>query len=34
MYRFNPDLKEEGKNPFTLDSTPEPKGNFQAFHQE
>ncbi|MBR5468560.1 MAG: pyruvate:ferredoxin (flavodoxin) oxidoreductase [Firmicutes bacterium] len=31
MYRFNPDLKKEGKNPFTLDSTPEPQGNFQEF---
>ena len=30
-YRFNPDLKKEGKNPFILDSTPEPKGNFQDF---
>ncbi|MBS4959461.1 MAG: pyruvate:ferredoxin (flavodoxin) oxidoreductase [Clostridiales bacterium] len=28
MYRFNPDLKKEGKNPFILDSTPEP--NFDA----
>ena len=25
MYRFNPTLKEEGKNPFTLDSK-EPTG--------
>ena len=24
MYRFNPDLKAEGKNPFILDSTPTP----------
>ena len=30
-YRFNPELKAEGKNPFTLDSTPEPKGDFQEF---
>ncbi len=30
-YRFNPALKAEGKNPFTLDSTPEPKGDFQEF---
>lgn len=29
-YRFNPTLKEEGKNPFTLDSK-EPTGNFQEF---
>ncbi|MGL4791264.1 MAG: pyruvate:ferredoxin (flavodoxin) oxidoreductase [Anaerotignaceae bacterium] len=31
MYRFNPLLKEEGKNPFSLDSTPEPKESFQEF---
>ena len=31
MFRFNPDLKNEGKNPFTLDSTPEPQGSFQDF---
>ena len=31
MYRFNPDLKKEGKNPFILDSTPEPKGDFKEF---
>ena len=30
MYRFNPLLKEEGKNPFILDSK-EPTGNFQEF---
>ncbi|MCJ7855124.1 pyruvate:ferredoxin (flavodoxin) oxidoreductase [Lachnospiraceae bacterium NSJ-143] len=30
-YRFNPELKEQGKNPFTLDSTPEPNGSFQDF---
>lgn len=30
MYRFNPDLKKEGKNPFTLDSK-EPTGSFQDF---
>ena len=30
MYRFNPLLKEEGKNPFILDSK-EPTGDFQAF---
>ena len=30
MYRFNPLLKEEGKNPFTLDSK-DPTGDFQAF---
>ena len=30
LYRFNPDLKEEGKNPFTLDSK-EPTGDFKAF---
>ncbi len=30
LYRFNPDLKEAGKNPFTLDQK-EPKGDFKAF---
>ena len=30
LYRFNPDLKAEGKNPFTLDSK-EPTGNYQDF---
>ncbi|MDW8799724.1 pyruvate:ferredoxin (flavodoxin) oxidoreductase [Clostridium sp. A1-XYC3] len=30
MYRFNPALKEEGKNPFILDSK-EPKGDFREF---
>ena len=30
IYRFNPLLKDEGKNPFTLDSK-EPKGDFQEF---
>lgn len=30
MYRFNPDLKEAGKNPFSLDSK-EPKANFKEF---
>ncbi|WDV45229.1 pyruvate:ferredoxin (flavodoxin) oxidoreductase [Clostridiaceae bacterium M8S5] len=30
LYRFNPELKEEGKNPFILDSK-EPKGDFQEF---
>jgi pyruvate-ferredoxin/flavodoxin oxidoreductase len=30
LYRFNPDLKKEGKNPFTLDSK-EPDGSLQAF---
>ena len=30
LYRFNPDLKKEGKNPFTMDSK-EPKGDFQKF---
>ena len=30
LYRFNPDLKEEGKNPFTLDSK-EPTGDFRGF---
>ena len=31
MYRFNPLLAQEGKNPFTLDSTREPKGSFRDF---
>jgi pyruvate-ferredoxin/flavodoxin oxidoreductase len=30
MYRFNPDLKEAGKNPFSLDSK-EPTTSFRDF---
>ena len=30
LYRYNPLLKEEGKNPFILDSK-EPKGGFREF---
>lgn len=30
LYRFNPMLKAEGKNPFTLDSK-EPSGDFMDF---
>ena len=30
LYRYNPALKDEGKNPFTLDSK-EPTGDFQQF---
>lgn len=30
LYRFNPDLKEQGKNPFILDSK-EPKASFKDF---
>jgi pyruvate-ferredoxin/flavodoxin oxidoreductase len=30
LYRFNPDLKDEGKNPFVLDSK-EPKGSLKEF---
>jgi pyruvate-ferredoxin/flavodoxin oxidoreductase len=30
LYRFNPSLAAEGKNPFVLDSK-EPKGDFRAF---
>ncbi|MEG0291628.1 MAG: pyruvate:ferredoxin (flavodoxin) oxidoreductase [Anaerovoracaceae bacterium] len=30
LYRFNPELKEEGKNPFILDSK-EPAGGFREF---
>jgi len=30
LYRFNPLLKAEGKNPFTLDSK-EPTGDFKGF---
>ncbi len=30
LYRYNPELKKEGKNPFTLDSK-EPTGNFREF---
>lgn len=32
LYRYNPDLKAEGGNPFTLDSK-EPTGDFQKFLQ-
>ncbi|NCB99190.1 MAG: pyruvate:ferredoxin (flavodoxin) oxidoreductase [Clostridia bacterium] len=31
MWRFNPMLKAEGKNPFILDSTKEPTGSFRDF---
>lgn len=30
LYRYNPELKEQGKNPFTLDSK-EPKASFREF---
>jgi len=30
LYRYNPTLRKEGKNPFTLDSK-EPDGSLQAF---
>ncbi|HHV65671.1 MAG TPA: pyruvate:ferredoxin (flavodoxin) oxidoreductase [Peptococcaceae bacterium] len=30
LYRYNPELKEQGKNPFILDSK-EPKGSFREF---
>ena len=30
LYRYNPMLEEEGKNPFTLDSK-EPTGSYQDF---
>ena len=30
LYRYNPELKEEGKNPFILDSK-EPTGDYQEF---
>ena len=30
LFRFNPDLKKEGKNPFTLDSKA-PAGGYQEF---
>ena len=33
LYRFNPDLTAEGKNPLTLDSK-EPAGGYQDFPQE
>jgi pyruvate-ferredoxin/flavodoxin oxidoreductase len=33
MYRFNPQLKEQGKNPFTLDSKEPDFGKFQEFIQ-
>ena len=31
LYRYNPELKAEGKNPFILDYTKEPDGDFQKF---
>ena len=31
MYRFNPELKEAGQNPFKLESTKEPKADFKEF---
>lgn len=31
MWRYNPLLKAEGKNPFILDSTKEPTGSFRDF---
>jgi len=30
LYRYNPELKEKGENPFIMDSK-EPKGNFLEF---
>ncbi len=30
LYRYNPDLADQGKNPFTLDSKP-PKESFRDF---
>ena len=30
LYRYNPDLKDEGKNPFILDSK-QPTGDFQKY---
>ena len=30
LYRYNPELKEKGENPFKLDSK-EPNGNFKDF---
>ncbi len=32
LYRYNPELKEQGKNPFIMDSK-EPKGDFKDFLQ-
>ena len=31
MYRFNPELREAGQNPFKLESTKEPKADFKEF---
>ena len=31
LYRYNPDLAEQGKNPFQLDYSKEPNGEFQTF---
>lgn len=30
LYRYNPELAEQGKNPFSLDSK-DPTGNYQEF---
>ena len=30
LYRYNPDLADQGKNPFTLDSK-DPNGSFKEF---
>ena len=31
LYRYNPALKEAGKNPFTLDSKQPKEGDYRAF---
>ena len=33
LYRYNPELKKQGKNPFILDSKP-PKASFRDFIME
>jgi len=33
-YRFNPELKKEGKNPFILDTKNDPNGEFRNYIME
>lgn len=33
LYRYNPDLAEQGKNPFQLDYSKEPNGEFPDLYQ-
>ena len=31
LYRYNPEMIDQGKNPFTLDSTAQPAGSYRDF---